>query len=283
VVELSQDGWVGGMKSLRTVLLVATIAACQACASAINYDDPAGPVLVGQVPSAPHRAPLLRVVTFNLKFGRQVDAASTLLSQSGPLADADLVLLQEVDGPGTEQIARTLGMNYTYVPSAVHPMSRRDFGVAILARGGITDARKLSLPYPHHLRRMRRAAATAVVDSPVGPLRVYAVHFETVFGAADQHRRAQARAVLADAAGWQGPTLIGGDFNGTDAADEFGKAGFTWLTRHVHNTMWLFDFDHFSVRGLCPAGNPPAGRGPAAHGVSDHRPVWALLQRCAGA
>jgi endonuclease/exonuclease/phosphatase family metal-dependent hydrolase len=264
---------------LKTAPLVALLAAWHGCASARNYEDPTGPVLVGQFSPAVRQAPAIRIVTFNLKFGRRVDGAAHLLSRPG-LADADVVLLQEVDGPAVEAIARTLGMNYVYVPSAVHPMTDRDFGVAILATGRISEPRKLPLPYPHQLRHMRRAAATALVDSPLGPFRVYAVHFETVFGAADGHRRAQARAVLDDAADWAGPTVIGGDFNGTDAADELRRAGFSWLTRHVHNTMWLFDFDHIAVRGLCPAGEPPADRGPAADGVSDHRPVWARVQRC---
>jgi endonuclease/exonuclease/phosphatase family metal-dependent hydrolase len=185
-----------------------------------------------------------------------------------------------MDGSGTERLARDLGVNYVYVPSAVHPSSHRDIGVAILSPWRIDDVGKVPLPNEHRIRRMRRAAARATVHTAVGNVRIYAVHLETPFGASDRDRRAQAKTVLDDATGWDGPVVIAGDFNGTGGAREIAKAGFLWLTRDVHNTSWLFDFDHILVRGLCAAGNPAAARGPDARGVSDHRPVWAVVSPC---
>jgi endonuclease/exonuclease/phosphatase family protein len=195
----------------------------------------------------------LRVVTFNLRWGREVDRAADLLSRPGPLSDADVLVLQEMDRPGTERLARTLGFAYVYVPSAFHPVPKKDFGVAILSPWPIEDARKLLLPHESRFRKLRRSAAVATVRSPLGPVRVYGVHLETPTGASNRVRREQARTVLADAVDWAGPVIVAGDFNGRSGAAELAGAGFSWLTETVTNTMGLFDLDQIVARGLCPA------------------------------
>ena len=268
------------MPARRTFLVALSIAAVTGligCATARNYDDPAGPIVVGP-PVAPRAAGGdLRVVTFNIKFAEHVDRAAALLSRPGPLHDADVLVVQEMDGPGTETLARALGLNFVYVPATVHPSSHRDFGVAILSPWAIDDARKILLPHLHRTRKMRRTAAVATVLGPLGPVRVYAVHFETAFGASGGARRDQARTIAADASGWTGPVVVAGDFNGTAGADELQKAGFTWLTREVHNTTGIFDFDHILVRGLCASAAPAAAKATDGTHASDHVPVWATV------
>ncbi len=74
-------------------------------------------------------------------------------------------------------------MNYVYVPSAIHPSSHRQFGVAVLSPWPIEEARNLPLPHLHRVRKMQRRAAGATIDTPIGPLLVYAVHLETLYGA----------------------------------------------------------------------------------------------------
>jgi endonuclease/exonuclease/phosphatase family metal-dependent hydrolase len=250
------------------------------CATARNYADPSGPVRVGSVAS-PARAPAeLRVVSFNVQFARHVDRAIALLNRSGPLKEADVLVLQEMDEPGTAAVARALGMNHVYVPSAVHPSSRRDFGVAILSPWPLEDARKVLLPHRHRFRKMRRSAAAATVRAPLGAVRVVAVHLETVLGGSGRVRRDQARAVAAEEAAWTGPIVIAGDFNGTGAARELARLGFTWLTRDVHDTAGPFDLDHIVVRGLCPTRGPPAAKAADPLKASDHRPVWTTLVPC---
>ena len=256
------------------------VAMSAACAKAINYTGPSAPTFVGQRSPGASARTELRIVTFNIKFGEQIDRATALLSQPGPLQGADVLVLQELDLAGTERIARSLGLNYVYVPSAIHPSSHRQFGVAVMSPWPIEDVRNLPLPRPHRVRKMQRRVAAATVDSPIGPVRVYSVHFETAYGASAGARRDQARTVRDDASGWDGPVVVAGDFNGTSGADELAKAGYQWLTRRVHNTSWLFDFDHILVRGLCAAADPPAAKGPDSHGISDHRPVWAVVRRC---
>ncbi len=191
---------------LKTTIAAASLVCALGCAAALNYDDPAGPVVVVREASSRVATSEIRLVTFNVKFGEHVDRAADLLTRPGPLKDADVLFLQEMDGPGTEKLARALGMNSIYVPSARHPSSHRDFGVAVLSPWPLDDARKVPLPYEHRFREASACGgggdgAYAVLAN----MRVYSVHFETAFGLwSEGHRRDQARAVLADAASMAG-------------------------------------------------------------------------------
>jgi endonuclease/exonuclease/phosphatase (EEP) superfamily protein YafD len=120
----------------------------------------------------------------------------------------------------------------------------------------------------------------ATLLSPLGPLRVYGVHLESPAGAGRQVRRDQAKAVLADAAGFPGPVIAAGDFNGRDGPAEMAGAGFFWASEAVENTAGPFDFDHVLARGLCAAGASASGAADGAEGASDHDPVWAVLRPC---
>jgi len=245
-----------------------------------NYDDPGAPVYTGGSPAGGVRGQTLRVVTFNLKWGREIDRAADLLSRPGPLRDADLVVLEEMDPVGTERLARALGLGYVYVPSAVHPVPKKDFGVALLSPWPLEDARKLPLPHLSRFRKLRRSAAVATLHSPLGPIRVYGIHFESPAGARDDVRRDQARAVLADAESWAGPIVAAGDFNGRAGPRVLAAAGFFWATEAVKNTAGIFDFDHVLARGLCPAGTAAAAAAKDETDASDHDPVWAVLAPC---
>ena len=90
----------------------------------------------------------------------------------------------------------------------------------------------------------------------------------------------QARAVLADAEGWAGPVVVAGDFNGRAGPAELVRAGFSWATEAVKNTMGPFGFDHVLARGLCLAGSSAAGAAEDETDASDHDPVWAVLAPC---
>jgi endonuclease/exonuclease/phosphatase family metal-dependent hydrolase len=271
------------MRPIFNAIVAASLLYALGCATALNYDDPAGPLLAVSAHSSHPATTEIRLVTFNVKFGEHVDRAADLLTRPGPLKDADLLFLQEMDGPGTEQLARALGMNSIYVPSALHPSSHRDFGVAVLSRWPLDDARKLPLPYQHRFRKLRRAAVAATVRMPGANIRAYSVHFETPFGLwSEGHRRQQARAVQADAAAWSGPVAIAGDFNGRAPADEFARTGFTWLTRSLDDRGRFFDLDHIVVRGLCPTTTRAAAHAPDVTDASDHRPVWTVVRLCDG-
>ncbi len=261
-------------------VLVLAIACGAGCATARNYEDPAAPVYHGGSAAPKDPASTLRVVTFNLKWGRNVERAAELFERPGPLHDADLVVLQEMDRAGTERLAEALGYAYVYVPSAVHPVAKHDFGVALLSPWPLEDERKLLLPHQNIFRKLRRSAAVATLRSPLGPVRVYGIHFESPAGAPGHVRRDQARAVAADAEAWSGLTLVAGDFNGRTGPRQLRASGFGWPTESLKNTAGPFDFDHILARGLCPAGSPAAGVADDATDASDHDPVWAVLALC---
>jgi len=263
------------------IILAALLAA--GCAKARNYTDPAGPIYAGddgRPPAAVAADDEIRVVTFNVKYARHVDRAVELLRRPGPLRDMDVLVLEEMDGPGTEQVARGLGLNHVYVPSAVHPAAHHDFGVAVLSPWPLEEARKIPLPHEHRFRKTRRAAVAVAVRLPSGPVRVYGLHLESPTGLGGEDRRDQARAVLADAARWSGPVVIAGDFNGRGGAEEIARAGYVWATEKVRRTASLFSFDHVLARGLCPAGEGSAAKADDATNASDHHPVWAAFRLC---
>jgi endonuclease/exonuclease/phosphatase family metal-dependent hydrolase len=265
-----------------SMLLAALLAT--GCAKARNYTDPAGPIYVGDGGRPPTTLSAadddVRVVTFNVKFARHVDRAIALLQRPGPLRDADVLVMQEMDEPGAEAVACALGMNHVYVPSAVHPSAHHDFGVAVLSPWPLTDAKKVPLPHEHRFRKTRRAAVAVTVRLPSGPVRVYGLHLESPAGLGGGGRRDQARAVLADASAWSGPTVVAGDFNGRGGAAEMAQAGYLWATERVRRTSSLFSFDHVLARGLCPAGDEAAAKEDDATNASDHDPVWAVLRPC---
>jgi endonuclease/exonuclease/phosphatase family metal-dependent hydrolase len=248
-----------------------------ACTTALNYTDPLGPRYASSHGRLRPAGQQLRVVTFNIKHAEQIERAIEVLSAERALREADLLLLQEMDAPGTERIARALGLNSIYFPSTVHPHNGRDFGNALLSPWPIEDARKLLLPHESRLIKQRRGVTVGTVRIASRPLRVYSIHVETILRMSGALRREQVEAILEDARRSPHPVVIAGDLNSRGLAPLFEKAGYWWLTRDVHDTAAFFDFDHVFARGLHPAAQPAAGAEPN-RGASDHKPVWAVLR-----
>ncbi|HXK11526.1 MAG TPA: endonuclease/exonuclease/phosphatase family protein [Vicinamibacteria bacterium] len=265
------------------------LAAC-GCGSAVNYLDPAGPVYVtshpGPVRPAVPGAPF-RVVTFNIDFGIEVDRAIEVLRRTEPLRSLDALALQEMDAPGTERIARALGMNSVYFPSGVHPKHGRDMGCAVLSPWPLEEPRKLLLPHAARVNHLQRAVTSAVVVRGSERVRVYSVHLPSPPAESGGSRREQLRVLAADANAVPGPVVIAGDFNSHDKVEELARAGFTWLTRdEPHTTEFSFlglglggaAYDHILVRGLESApGDGAVGVVADNRGASDHKPVWAVV------
>lgn len=260
------------------VLLVAAAMLALACGRAANYADLERPRFAGQYagPAAGPAAPdsLLRVVSFNIQFARHIDAAIALLGLEAKLRAPDVLALQEMDEGGVERIARALALNYVYYPSAVHPVSGRNFGNAILSPWPIRASRKLPLPHRSAHRHLERAAVAATIEVGGEAVRVYSVHLETPFALGDRERRDQVRAILADAAGSPDPVIIAGDLNSHGLGAMFEAAGYAWPTARVGPTIALFSWDHIFIRGLDRDAAAGAGTVRDARGASDHRPVW---------
>jgi endonuclease/exonuclease/phosphatase family metal-dependent hydrolase len=265
------------MTRVRLLLCLLVVLVAAGCATARNYPDPAGPRFAGQY-AGPPRPRTVRIVSFNVKYGRDAAGAAALLGSDPRLEDADVIALQEMDEQGVDVIARRLGVNYVYYPAAVHPADKRNFGNAILSPWPIEEDAKLVLPHPGRFRKMRRIAVAATVRVwGELPVRVYSVHFETPAGVGPKAKRDQARAVVESAAAYP-RVLVAGDFNGHGfIQDVFPPAGFLWVTRDVGHTISHFSWDHVLARGFRPSEGVSAGRVQNALEVSDHLPVWAKL------
>src|SRR5260370_25131084 len=163
-----------------------TLAAGIGCRAMVNYQSPVGPRYAAVLPPkstvepyASDHVSTLRVVTYNVKYGRQVNRAIYALRHYGPLRGADIILLQEMDAPATRQIAAALEMAYVYYPAGMDGHTHRDFGNAVLSRWPITADEKLLLPHLGRIRHEQRIATVANIQ--VGPqtVRVSCLHLGT--------------------------------------------------------------------------------------------------------
>ena len=262
------------VEAKRHLSVAFAVLALGGCAHARNYLGE-GPRYAGSFRVADADPPF-RVVSFNVKFSRHPERAVALFRDHPQLAAADVVALQEMNEDGVELMARELGFDYVYYPSAVHPSADGNFGNAILSRWPILEDRKLPLPHRSRWRKLQRAACVAVIEAGAQRVRVYSVHLETPFGISRKQREDQARAIVDDAAGSPDPVVVAGDFNSRWIGDAFVEASFDWPTRELGGTLRWFSWDHVFVRGLA---NVPSAAGIArdTRRASDHRPVWAEL------
>jgi endonuclease/exonuclease/phosphatase family metal-dependent hydrolase len=267
------------MRFLATPATVAALAAVlwASLAPARNYAETGGPRYAGRY-SRPGGGGRLRVVTFNLRFAREIDRATSLFRGDAELSGAHVVALQEMDAPGVDRLARALGYDYVYYPAAFHPTAGRDFGNAVLVRGRILADHKLLLPHPSRSRGLRRIAVAADVEVGGRRLRVYSAHLETPAEIWPWQRREQVEAILSDARG-AGPVVIAGDFNDRDLVGPLLEgAGYRWVSRGARRTVSVFAWDHVFARGLdLQAAGARSGVVRDNLRASDHRPVWAEL------
>ena len=274
---------------LGAALLVA--ASGVGCASAVNYLEPGGPVYafpreaparVAQPPGTP-----FRVVSFNIEYGIEIDRALEVMRNEAALRAPDVLALQEMDAPGVERIAHALGMNAVYFPSGVHPKHHRDFGCALLSPWPLEEPRKLVLPHAARGSGLQRSTTSAVVVRGSERVRVYSVHLPSPLGVSGGSRKDELRVLARDAAAYDPPVVILGDFNSHDKVEELAKAGFDWVTRDLGQTtrfhllgldLFGMAYDHVLVRGLRLAeGKDALGVVADNRGASDHRPIWAVL------
>jgi endonuclease/exonuclease/phosphatase family metal-dependent hydrolase len=274
----------GRLRGLAVALAIAAGVSCHT----LNYLDPTGPSHEGRFarpdPVPPPTGAALRVVTFNIAYAVKIDEALEVLRQSPALRDIDILSLQEMDAPSVERIARELGMNSVYVPSAVHPKTDRDFGCAILSPWPLVEPGKVVLPIAAFGSGVRRSAVRATVLRGDERIRVYSVHLPSPLGVTGYARREQVKVMLADAADSADPVVITGDFNSHGLGKKFVEGGYEWVTRDVGTTtrflIFGLSYDHIFAKGLVPVtGTAAFGAVKDNRGASDHRPVWAILVR----
>ncbi len=228
----------------------------------------------------PPRVDPMRVVTWNIQFGLEVARAAdelAALEQSRPI---DILLLQEMDEPGTAAIAERLGASYAYRCAAPHAKTGRDFGNAVVSRWPIVESREIALPYQAPVQGQPRSATHAVVDVDGTTMSAYSVHTE-VPSLPLRQRRAQFDTLAADIERQAtGPVVVGGDFNtvterGVTALDRsMARAGLQRVSGSVgHSYRRLgraMSLDHVFVAGLRVEAIGTMSDATA----SDHVPLW---------
>jgi endonuclease/exonuclease/phosphatase family metal-dependent hydrolase len=203
--------------------------------------------------------------------------AAEELGANPQLSVADVVLLQEMDAPGTDAIARRLHMNYVYYPGSVHT-NGRDFGNAVLSRWPIVDDKKIILPHRNPKDGRIRIAVQATIATPSGDVSAYSVHNETPW-LGPRGRLEQVQAVLDDARASDLSVVAGGDFNTSDPGSVeatvalFRSAGFVWASDGIGETAGIFTLDHIFAKELAAV-----GAGTVSTKASDHRPAWAVVE-----
>jgi endonuclease/exonuclease/phosphatase (EEP) superfamily protein YafD len=180
--------------------------------------------LLGTSPAArdlnDRRDPLaLTVLSLNLAMREDITAIATELSARGLSSRADIVLLQEVvqrDGEPdvAAKLATVLDLQSVFRPAFALD-AHRMMGLAILSRHRTSEPDVLRLKrFDLSFRSRRRIALGAVIETPVGPIRVYNVHLDTRINVGE--RIEQLTDVTRELDGKDGPTIIGGDFNTND-------------------------------------------------------------------
>jgi endonuclease/exonuclease/phosphatase family metal-dependent hydrolase len=285
---------------IRCVALIALLAACDiavgdpgAWIPIAELDGPLRPELV-QPPSAAEPGNRLRVVTFNVALGENVEALAEALTTHPDLAGADVVLLQEIEShPAEDQsraarLAAALGMGHAYAPA--REVDGGTHGLAILSRFRLSDVEVMALPRVELTIRPRHRIALA---ARIAGVRIVNVHLDTRINITD--RILQLRPAILDE---PAPVLVGGDFNtnpyawtagalpdlpgeavtGTDQADLLDdymrSAGYDTPTAALGPTqdalVMRLRLDAIFTRGLIPI---DAGVVPDLE-LSDHLPLW---------
>ena len=144
------------------------------------------------------------------------------------------------------------------------------------------------LPHGARVSGLRRSAVSAVVVRGAHRVRAYSLHLPSPLAISGGSRKAELRALAADAASADGPVVIAGDFNSHGKVEELAKAGFVWVTKDLGDTARLrllgiglggLSYDHVLTKGLRTVPGPGAmGIVRDNRGASDHKPIWAVLE-----
>lgn len=247
------------------------------------YEDLNGPKFEGRfAPTVESGSAQIIAVTYNIEKGQKVVEAGRAFQLLEQLQNADVILLQEMNEAGVEQIAVFLGYNYVYYPATI-ARDGRNVGNAILARRPLIVTRKVILPHRHPVTGQMRIAVCATIRLGGTAIRIYSIHTETYSTPASQ-RKAQIDAIVADIGLGDTPVIVGGDFNTVSKrsiqrmAGQFDAIGLRRDTAEVGPTISKLGVrsaaaDHIFSRGFTHVASGVV----AEAGASDHFPVWAQL------
>jgi endonuclease/exonuclease/phosphatase family metal-dependent hydrolase len=253
--------------------------------TAQNYTEENYPFYSGNyAPEELEPIETLTVVSYNIWFGDNLDQAISELQEVESQEGLDILLLQEMDEVGTDQIARELQLNYVYYPAAIEPTYDENFGNAILSRWPITDPQKLILPHKSLSNRMNRTATKATIRIDEIEFLVYSTHTESIF-TLPRFRQEQYTAILQDIDPEAEFVIVGGDFNSftPTSVDEievsYQDAGLVRVSKDSGHSVVKFGIglstDHIFAKGFTAE---EAGKLAGAK-ASDHLPIWVTMTR----
>ncbi len=265
------------------MFLLLTTSVLSSCGTARNYVEHDSPKYAENLAAMPSSdGDRIKVVTFNLKYAEKIVLAIQEFRIWPRLLMADIILLQEMNWTGTQEMAKALGYNYLYYPASIHPWTGKLFGNAILSKWPIAQAEKVLLPYTNPLTKQQRIAVAATVTIGDLPVRVYSIHLETIL-LSQVKRFEQVRAILDHIQTQEASThyIVGGDFNMVGAREIsmtgalFSESGFESATLGVGATAAKFlRLDHIYTKGMLLI---EAGKESRLNS-SDHMPVWVILE-----
>lgn len=245
----------------------------------------------------------IRVATFNVRFGRRVSEIAQSFKQHSNLAQADVILLQEIEQrsqeiiPRVTRLAKLLNMDYVYVPSRRLPLLRGTHGAAILSRLPLQAATAIRLPVYPLLRLHPRVAISAELDFLGRKIKIYNVHLN---GSLNYKKRAaQLSEVIKHIYRDENnqPVILGGDFNTIPLVTLAGTSiplfysnqkkklhaflksrGFETSCQHAgHTSRW--GLVQFQLDGIYPKNGKVAQYGVERQiRLSDHFPLWADIR-----
>ena len=266
----------------KRLLVAELLVACTvvvACVPAMNYDNPLEPRFAGNFSDElPDFDGTIKVVSYNIGFGKNVDRAIYELTEFDELRCADIILLQEMDEAGTQSIAQVLGYEFVYYPASVHGRHHKNFGNAILSKWPITESEKILLPYVNPRNKQRRIAVKAVVNIEQYKVLTYSVHIETVW-LGGRKRNAQMGVLVNSIDGNYRHVVVGGDFNTLTPKsirrleERFEMIGMERASKGsgctVRYPLLGFTLDHIFTKGMSVSKSGTCGESEA----SDHVPV----------
>ncbi|MDH3671162.1 MAG: endonuclease/exonuclease/phosphatase family protein [Gammaproteobacteria bacterium] len=174
---------------------------------------------------------IMRVVTYNIQFGRGKDECFDIERIASETRGADIIAMQEVERFGersgaVDQVAELVNLFPTYhcvygpgldldastIDEAGHVQNRRwQFGNLLMSRTPILSSRNHPLPKLDLGEQLsiQRSAIEGVVDCSCGPVRIYSVHLGHQSGTEREHQVARLLQVHHQA-GTEGGVLSGG-------------------------------------------------------------------------
>ena len=127
----------------------------------------------------------------------------------------DILLLQEVakvsgaKASVAENLAKILGYHAVFAAPKPGPTN---IGLAIVSRWPLSDQSVRKVRSFYRVLRFRpRIALAATAHAPSGPIRIWTTHLDTRINV--KERLEQLKPLLAEAAAFEGPCILGGDLN----------------------------------------------------------------------